>query len=248
MKASIVTSGMTCLVLITAASAQDGQPRTVSRQPAPPPTPTAAATPLAKTDPSVLPANNVVPPLTPPGPAPGAGPAHPNSPIEPWLLTKDAGPFMVMAKTFRGPEAERFALALAMELRRDYGLPAYILRTKDFPMRSFHQGVPPLAPKMVKQPHLTEPEKVRSYDEAMVLVGDEKTLLDSEQLLHRVKRIKPKDPRTQVPSIFRWRVEGRGGLNTWPSGPRIPYVPDPATLFPAAVAAPRPSDRLRSSD
>ena len=52
---------------------------------------------------------------------------------------------MVLAKTFRGPDAEKLALALAMELRGKYNLPAYILRTKDFPGKSNIRGVPPTA-------------------------------------------------------------------------------------------------------
>ena len=95
---------------------------------------------------------------------------------------------MVIAKTFRGPEAERFALALAMELRHDYGLPAYILRHKDFPMRSMIRNVPPTAPAFMRKANLTEPEKVRSYDEAAVLVGNEKTLAGSEAAAHRRSR------------------------------------------------------------
>ena len=42
---------------------------------------------------------------------------------------------MVVAKVFRGPDAERLAIALAKELRTDYGLAAYIWRRKDFPGR-----------------------------------------------------------------------------------------------------------------
>ena len=42
--------------------------------------------------------------------------ALPSDPIEPYLLTRNAGPFMVLAKTFRGPEAERWALALVLVL------------------------------------------------------------------------------------------------------------------------------------
>ena len=45
---------------------------------------------------------------------------------------------MVMAKVFRGPDAERMALALCKELRQDFGLPAYILRSKEFPMNQLH--------------------------------------------------------------------------------------------------------------
>ena len=75
----------------------------------------------------------------------------PNDPIEPWLLTKQAGPFMVLAKTFRGPDCDRMALALAKELRGKYGLPAYILRSKDFPGKSNIRGVPPTAEPGVNQ-------------------------------------------------------------------------------------------------
>ncbi len=69
--------------------------------------------------------------------------ALPNEPIEPWLLTKKDGPFMVLAKTFRGPDSEKLALVLAKELRAKYNLPAYILRSKDFPGKSNIRGIPP---------------------------------------------------------------------------------------------------------
>ena len=41
----------------------------------------------------------------------------PDDPLEPYLLSKENGPFMVMAKVFRGPDAEKMALALCKELR-----------------------------------------------------------------------------------------------------------------------------------
>jgi hypothetical protein len=145
--------------------------------------------------------------------------ALPNEPIEPWLLTKQAGPFMVLAKTFRGPDSERMALALAKELRNKYGLPAYILRTKDFPGKSNIRGVPPTADPAVVQANVAVPEKYRTYDEAAVLVGNEKTERDSVALLHKVKKIKP-DCLNAMPSLFKWR-EGLGtAIRT-----TNPYVP-----------------------
>lgn len=143
----------------------------------------------------------------------------PNDPIEPYLLTKDNGPFMVMAKSFRGPDAERFALALALELRHEYGLPAYILRSKDFPMHSNIRNVPPTADVFMKQAQLTDPEKTRTYDEAVVLVGNEKTLKGSEQLWHVVKKIKPKCLQ-DMPQIYAWRQGLSKALRT-----TNPYVP-----------------------
>ncbi len=138
-----------------------------------------------------------------------AGPAMilPDDPLEPYLLSKEHGPFMVMAKTFRGPDSEKMALALCKELREEYGLPAYILRTKDIPMRSLMRGIPPTAPSVTMQPITKEPERVRIHDEAAVLVGNEKTLAATEILLNKVKKMHPKCLH-QMKSLYRWREAG----------------------------------------
>ena len=171
-----------------------------------------AATPSTKApapkDPKVFEAATALPTPTPVDEIKAPTIALPDDPIEPYLLTKEAGPFMVIARTFRGPDAGRYALALVLELRRDYHLPAYILRTRDFPKNSNIHGVPPTAPPYINQAHLTMPEKVRTYDEAMVLVGDEKTINSQEKLWHDVKKIKPKCL-DGLPTLFGWR-EGLG--------------------------------------
>jgi hypothetical protein len=157
----------------------------------------------------------------------------PDDPIEPYLLTKQNGPFMVLAKTFRGPDAERMALALTQELRRDFHLPAYILRTKDFPMKSMIRGVPPTAPRDQMVAKIKMPERVRTVDEAAVLVGDEKTLEGSEKLLHQVKKLKPKCLEG-MPVLFLNR-EG-GGLH------RAIRTTNP--YWPAQALFPHPKDKL----
>jgi hypothetical protein len=126
---------------------------------------------------------------------------------------------MVMAKTFRGPDSERWALALVLELRNDYRLPAYILRTRDFPMRSNIRDVPPTSIPEIRKPYLTEPEKARTHDEAVVLVGDCKTLFESEQLWKKVKLIKPKCLKANH-SIYFWREGLSKALRT--SNPFVP--------------------------
>ncbi len=143
----------------------------------------------------------------------------PNDPIEPYLLTKENGPFMVMAKSFRGPDAERFALALVLELRRDYGLPAYILRYKDFPQHSLVRNLPPTAPTVQNQAHVGLPEKYRTYDEAVVLVGNEKSVKGRDVLLHKVKKIRPQCL-NGLPKLYPWRE----GLNK-ALGTTNPFVP-----------------------
>ena len=198
------------------------------------PSPTAEvapATPEVKTDARVFPASSRLPEPTSPDELKPATIAMTNEPIEPWLLTKDAGPFMVLAKSFRGPQAERLALALAKELRHDYGLPTYILRTKDFAGKSMIRNVPPTATEAQRQAILTAPEKDRSLDEAAVLVGNEKSLEDSLTLMHKVKKIKPRCL-DEMPTLFGWR-KGQGlstALRT-----TNPYVPA-QNLYPGRKA------------
>jgi hypothetical protein len=103
---------------------------------------------------------------------------------------------MVMAKSFRGPECDRFALALVLELKRDYGLPAYILRSKD--LSRIQNAAQPAA--MNRAP-TAPPENVRRYDEAIVLVGNARSIGERDKLCQRVKKIKPKCLE-QMPKIW----------------------------------------------
>jgi hypothetical protein len=159
--------------------------------------------PSAK-DPKVFPSASSLPEPTPIEELKAQTVEFPNESIEPYLLTRESGPFMVLAKVFRGPDSEKLALALVKELRQAYKLPAYILRSKDWPGKSNIRGVPPTADPSVVQAAIGMPEKVRTYDEAAVLVGDEKTLKGSEQLLHKVKKLKPKCL-DGMPALFKWR-------------------------------------------
>ena len=93
-------------------------------------------------------------------------------------------------------------------------------------MRSNIRDVPPTAVSAVRKPTLTEPEKSRTHDEAVVLVGNEKTLKGSEALWHKVKKIKPKCL-NQMHSIYSWRQGLGTALRT-----TNPYVPA-QELFPS---------------
>ena len=158
----------------------------------------------ARSDPKVFQSSSVLPAPSTPSELGPATIALPTEPIEPYLLTKDAGPFMVSAHVFLGPDATRYALALVLELRRDYQLPAWIYYQKNQPLHSNIRNVPPTAPESIRQPDLAMPERVRIYDEAAVLVGNCKTLDESEALLHRVKKIHPKCL-DGMPTLMPWR-------------------------------------------
>lgn len=219
--------GLCCLCGSSVSKAQfGGLGRPQAPSPAPPArSPFGGNSQIRALDENVRPASGGVPDLTPADQLKPATISVPEIPIEPFLLTKDHGPFMVLARTFRGPEAEKFALALTLELRNVHGLPAYILRTKDFPQRSNLRGIPPVAPPQVRQARLADPEKVRTHDEAAVLVGNEKTLADSEKLLKKVKAIKP-ECIEQMPTVFGWREGLKSASRT-----TNPYVPV-QNLFP----------------
>jgi hypothetical protein len=145
--------------------------------------------------------------------------ALPDDPLEPYLLSKENGPFMILAKVFRGPDAEKMALALCLELRNDFGLPAYILRTKDFPMHSLIRGTPPTAPSVTMRAVIKQPEAVRTHDEAAVLVGNEKTLAATEILLNKVKKLDPVCLQ-KMPHLWQWRHGLSRALRT-----TNPYIP-----------------------
>ena len=131
----------------------------------------------------------------------------PAEPIEPYLLTKESGPFMVLARVFRGPDAQRWALSLAKELERVRPTCLYLSTEKE-------PGAQPAG-------------KVRTFNEAAVLVGDEKCVVDQEDLWRRVKRIRPKCLEN-LPAPLRWRAGLSTALRT-----TNPLVPD-RMLFPPA--------------
>ena len=81
-------------------------------------------------------------------------------------LQKENGPYMVLARTFRGPDAVKFAKALALELRQEYKLPAYL--------------------------YDWTPKGDDRLGASVVLVGNAKTLKESESILKQVKAISPR--------------------------------------------------------
>ena len=178
-----------------------------------------------------LPAGAELPALTPAGDLRAPQIDLPNEPIEPYLLTKANGPFMVLARVFRGPDSERMAIVLCKELRGQFGLPAYIFRRKEYPGGSMIRGTPPTAPSEVMSPEVKQPEKIRTVDEAAVLVGNEKTLAGQEKLWHDVKKLQPACLE-KFSSPFPWRKGLASALRT-----TNPYVP-------AQNLYPRTQDKL----
>lgn len=82
------------------------------------------------------------------------------------------GPFLVLARVFRGPEAEAFAERLATELRSEHALPAYLHQMPSRPSRAGSRGP--------------------GVGGVAVFVGDAPSIDEAERLMIRLKRIRPK--------------------------------------------------------
>jgi hypothetical protein len=164
----------------------------------------AAGAPAAAGD-RVVKAESGLPDLRPAGDLKPPAIDLPDEPVEAYLLTKDVGPYMVFARVFRGKDAERTALALVKELRTDFGLPAFILRTKDFPGVNQMRGAAASGPAPAMAPAGKLTAKTRTFAEAAVFIGDEKTPAAQEKLLREIKNIHPKCLEG-VSTPFWWRT------------------------------------------
>ncbi len=126
-----------------------------------------------------------------------------------YQLTKENGPWLVMASTFSGGNAYEQAHDLAIELRREYKLPAYLYsKTFEHQVGDDGRGVDkfgePLPLKYMKGDETTE---------IAVLVGDFPTLEDAQaqKTLERVKNASPEclqlDPnRPTARNLAGWRL------------------------------------------
>ena len=187
----------------------------------------------AKSDPKVVLTNNeATPELTPMEELEKPKIPLPTAPIGPYLLQKEHGPFMVMAHSFRGPDASKYAQALCIELKQRYGLPAYIWHAKIQPGHSNIRNIAPTAPTEIPGNRVTEPEGRRMYDEAAVLVGNCATLKESQALWYRVKKLHS-NTLDGLPSIYPWRKKGlsRALMATNP-------LRASQELFPGSIAVP----------
>ena len=168
----------------------------------PPPSPSPAPETGSPSDPQVFQNGAVLPAPVDVGEAPPA--FLPTDPIEPYLLTRQAGPFMVAVHIFRGDYAVQRAQALAMELRAEHRLPAYVYFLKLKPGNSNMRDIPPTSDRAIDQPYLAPPEADRVTDEAVVLAGNCATIDQAKELQNRLKKLKPRTM-SDNHSIFPWR-------------------------------------------
>ena len=106
-----------------------------------------------------------------------------------YLIADENGPWMILATTFAGEEAEQEARALVMELRKEFDIPAYLHR-KRF---DFSDSVDGLRVNRFGGRQKMRYRQNVAFDEWAVLVGDFASidLPEVERTLKKVKSIKP---------------------------------------------------------
>ncbi len=113
-------------------------------------------------------------------------PADPNGD---YTLTEENGPWLVLAASFNGEEAEREARDLVLELRRGYGLPAYYYGMT-FQMEAANpgRGLDQYGSKIRRRY-----QRGNHVREHAVLVGEFPSLDDptAQKLLKRIKQLQP---------------------------------------------------------
>ncbi|MCG8585947.1 MAG: hypothetical protein MI757_14665, partial [Pirellulales bacterium] len=115
-------------------------------------------------------------------------------PNKTYPLKDENGPWMVLAKTFRGPDADRRAKELTYELRKDFKLEAFMF-AKQFDYSEPVRGVGVNRFGGPRRGRYANPQKVR---EVAVLVGNFATVDEPavEKTLEKVKYARPKSLKT----------------------------------------------------
>ena len=110
-------------------------------------------------------------------------------PDKSYVLTPEAGPWLVMVGSFNGPGAEKQAAELVLELRRRFKLESYMHRqTYDFSKPVVGIGI-----NQFGQPRQMRYEHDKRFDEIAVLVGHFDSIEDSDaqSTLDQIKHLKP---------------------------------------------------------
>jgi hypothetical protein len=115
-------------------------------------------------------------------------------PNKDYRITQEAGPWMIIVKSYKGPTAEQLAHELILMLRHRDNMPAYLFvfgeeekRKQEEYLAHIHQLCPDVAHPRVKY--------VRVELEYGVLVGGYPDIDTARRALDDVKRLKPPDSR-----------------------------------------------------
>jgi len=169
---------------------------------------------------------------------------------EAYPIGEEQGPWLILATTFQGPDAQRDAQALVYELRKDYKLNAYThQKTYDYSKGFVGRGVDKYG-----NPRRMRHQSNNRVEEVAVMVGDFVSIDDSKakKTLDRIKAMRPKtlDPKGQgegsqsFAAIRRLHEKVWGGGEDKTRGPmRMAFViPNP--LLPKEYFKPKGVDKF----
>ncbi len=136
-------------------------------------------------------------------------------------LNPKCGPWMVMVKSFRGPEAIETANKLARELREKHKIPAY----------TFIKPLDPSQAQPVQQVGMVR-GRVRQFETAAVLAGDCPNERAAGKLQDKIHKIRPDCITQEMVPVYQWKA---GVLRTAfclpnPMVPGEPPKPDPVLI------------------
>lgn len=121
-------------------------------------------------------------------------------------LTEECGPWLILAVTFLGENAEQQAGELVYELRKQYKLPAYT-HAMDF---DFTEGVQGRTVNQYGRPATMKYRRGNKYKEIAVLVGDFPAV-DDPHAQKVLKQLKTSDPKSMQTSEDRPSAQPLGG-------------------------------------
>lgn len=111
-------------------------------------------------------------------------------------LTQDQGPWLIMCASFVGEAGEQQARQLADELRRDFGLEAWLYRHQfDYSDKIHALGWdPPANGQGLPVPKQLKPAHIDRFEEVAVVVGSFPSLDDNraQETLEQIKHLRPR--------------------------------------------------------
>jgi len=111
--------------------------------------------------------------------------------VDSMVLKTENGPWLIMAKSFYGPDAKKEAEQLALELRKDFQLQAYILNKKF----DFTQTVPGVGTDEKGRERRMKFRDAKVIEGYAVVIGDFDSI-DSPAMTEAINRVKRITPRT----------------------------------------------------
>ncbi len=120
-------------------------------------------------------------------------------PNKDYAVTPEAGPWMVCATSYVGPEAGRLAHELVLEIRSRFNLPAYAFNRGDDERRKQREEFERL---QEKHPGAKLPFRhTRVEDQCAVLIGGYKDMETASQALKMIKRLQPPSNERLMPIL-----------------------------------------------